>query len=690
MAHTTRSGIALTCGSFVTLAALSIASPVDAQEVDANGRTVYAVGFFAGFAPSSALDIVERIPGFSLQDTDEDVRGFGQAAGNLVINGSRPSAKSDSLQTILGRIPASRVLRVEIGPGDLFGAEFSGKNQVVNLVLADGGGVAGTVTIRTSVDHDGRLTPEASGSALIRRGPSTFNVAIGYDNERQLEEGSDTITAFPSGRLIEYRRKVNDIEEREAYLTGSWELAGDETSGAHANFRLARGWFDLDQSNDVFPSVGAVRDDLLFQNRRRTLFELGGDVTRPLAGGGLKLIGLITRQRITNEDDVALRVRSALVGGFTQAIVYQREESVLRAVWSRRDVAGWSVEAGVEGALNQLDSDVTFEEIGQNGGRTRIDLPIDQAVVTEHRGEVFANAGRSLGDRMRLDVGLTYEASRLTVRGDVRSERSLSFLKPKASLDWRPATGWHLQLAATRTVAQLNFEDFISFAELTNERVNGGNADLLPQRAWELRGSVERTVWGDGKLRLEGGYQHISLLQDRVPTPEGFDAPGNLGSGTLLFVKAVADLPLAPVGINGGRLTVNGTLQDSSVIDPYTREARPFSGYGSWNLNVEFRQDLGKFAWGLAYYAQPAGTFFRRNEEDRFNGREPYLVAFAEWRPTRQTTLSLSLDNLADVPATRTRTFFAPDRSTLVPTAIEFRERNKHVTATLTLRHNFG
>ena len=46
------------------------------------------------------------------------MRGFGQAAGNVVINGERPSSKSDNLATILGRIPAARVLRVEVGPGD--------------------------------------------------------------------------------------------------------------------------------------------------------------------------------------------------------------------------------------------------------------------------------------------------------------------------------------------------------------------------------------------------------------------------------------------------------------------------------------------------------------------------------------------------------------------------------------------
>ena len=58
------------------------------------------------------------------------MRGFAGAAGNVVINGQRPSSKSDTLETMLARIPASRVLRVEVGPGDLFGSEYAGKAQV--------------------------------------------------------------------------------------------------------------------------------------------------------------------------------------------------------------------------------------------------------------------------------------------------------------------------------------------------------------------------------------------------------------------------------------------------------------------------------------------------------------------------------------------------------------------------------
>ena len=128
--------------------AQSAVAPIPAAATSStgtDGRDIYEAAYFTQYAPSTALDIVQRIPGFSLDSGDADVRGFGGAAGNLVIDGARPSAKSDSLQTILSRIPASRVLRVEVGSGDLFSAEYSGRPRVANLVLRDDGGLSGTI-----------------------------------------------------------------------------------------------------------------------------------------------------------------------------------------------------------------------------------------------------------------------------------------------------------------------------------------------------------------------------------------------------------------------------------------------------------------------------------------------------------------------------------------------------------------
>jgi hypothetical protein len=682
---TRKFGLALAMG--LLLAGTGAAA---AQKEGPNGRTVYERVYFEPFAPSNALQIVERVPGFTLEIGNQEVRGFAQAAGNVVINGQRPSSKADTLETILARIPSSRVARVEVGPGDLFGSEFAGKPQVLNLVLTSGGGLAGTATGSLARTWDGRIAPSASLSMLIRRGSSSFNASASYDSRFFTEEGFDRLTALPSGQQLEFRRKVNTIGDRTASLSGSWELNAGENRTAHLNLRYARNWFDLTQTNDVTPATGPIRDDLLTQDYNRRDFEVGGDVTRPFLGGGLKLIGLATRRHRLFEDISLNRVEGNIIGGFAQTLDDRREETVLRLVWNRSNVAGWSVETGAEGVLNKLDSNVNLFSIDSGNVRTRIDLPVDQAVVKEYRGEAFVNAGRPLSKTLRMDLGLTYEASRLTVSGDAEAERTLRFLKPKATFDWRPGDGWHAQLSIARTVAQLQFEDFISTAELTNDRVNGGNADLVPQRAWEALATLERPILGDGLAKVEAGFHRVSLVQDRIPTPEGFDAPGNLGDGTLFLLRTTLDAPLGRLGIKGGRLTIRTSYVKTSVEDPYTGERRRFSGNSEWVSDASFRQDLGKFAWGFALYWNEPSIFYRRNEIDKPYGSIPFVTAFAEYRPTPKTTVTFGLDNLTDVPAMRDRTFFSPDRSNRVPFLFEHRNRNRHVTPSITVKHSFG
>jgi outer membrane receptor for ferrienterochelin and colicin len=143
----------------------------------ASRTTVYQGSFFTQYAPRTALDIVQRVPGFSLdlgatqtQQGSVDVRGFSGTAGNVVINGSRPSTKAETLDVTLSRIPAQQVIRVELGPGDLFGSDYAGKSQVLNVVLSQQAGIDGNVTAAAKRWYTGYINTDIQGSALIRRG----------------------------------------------------------------------------------------------------------------------------------------------------------------------------------------------------------------------------------------------------------------------------------------------------------------------------------------------------------------------------------------------------------------------------------------------------------------------------------------------------------------------------------------
>lgn len=667
---------------------VGLSSEAMAQETSAGGRVIYEAAFFQRFSPANALQIVERVPGFNVERSDNEVRGFGQAGGNVVINGQRPATKSDSLETVLSRIPASRVVRIEIASGDRFGAEYTGKAQVVNVVLAAGGGVAGTLEGQSFRDFTGRLHPEATATALFQRGPSTFNVAAKLESGQTSSEGSDVLTTLPDGALFLTREKVDHYRQPWRTLSASWSYDGGENRTAHFNASYKVGTRTLFQESQIIPVSGPDWTDSLTQRNRVRTYEVGGDVTRPFAGGGLKLVGLATRRHRSTFDEQLFNLASP-TGGQRQDLENWREESVARLVWSRRNLGGWTVEVGGEGAYNRLQSVVDFFNIDALGGGTRVDLPLDDVTVKETRGEAFLNAGRPLSSTLRMDLGLTYEASRLTVLGDAGSRRTLSFPKPRATFDWRHGA-WHAQLSVQRTVAQLNFEEFASSAELANERVNGGNSDLLPQRAWESLLTVDRTVLGDGRIKIDLGYDRISKLQDRVPTPEGLDAPGNLGAGTRLIARTNLDVPLNRFGIKGGRMTFYGSYVDTSVRDPYTGRKRPFSYNSPFYWEASFRQDLGRFAWGANLEGNTASTAFRRDELDRSYSQQPYVEIFAEYRPSARTTFRIGAENITNRKNFRERLFFSPDRTSLDPVRREFRYRSWHVFPSISVKHSFG
>lgn len=690
------------CASMTMLAAPAFAQGAQAGEDPLPTNTAparstsYTADFFAKFAPRTALDIVNRIPGFSLDQGNTDLRGFSGTAGNVLIDGQRPSSKSESLEQTLAKIPASRVDRVDVSGGDAFGAEYAGKSQVANVILKAGGGTAGNISLSAKRSFNGHVSPNASGSVQLTRGPSTFSLSAATGRNDIFEKGFDRLTDPDSGDLIEFRRKYNLIYDHDPYVAANWALDQGGNRSAHLNLRFEPSDFRLRQVNRVTPADAAERDDTLRQHYKSKEYEVGGDISRPLGGGAIKLVGLTNRETKTTFDQYLFRGLggSPVLGGFRQDTESTLTESVAKLSWTKPGLLGFSFEAGAEVARNKLDYALDLFQLLQGGDEVRIDLPLEDATVSEIRGEGFVNAGRAITSNLRADFGMRYEVSRLKVRGDATADRSLKFWKPSLTLDWRPAGKWHFQAIARRTVAQLDFFDFVSAAELSNDRINGGNANLVPQRTWALRLVAERPILGTGKLRFEAGHDIVSMLQDRVlifdDDGNGFDAPGNLGTGRRWFANANFEAPLDMVW-KGLRFSGNATVQKTRVKDPIWDEQRRWSDYyPAWDWFLSVRRDSGKWAYGVSVSDRDAFFSFRTDTIDKFANGGPYAVGFVEYRVSPSTSLTFDVDNLLATFGSIDRKFYFPNRTDPAVDLDEFRKRNSRQQFKITLKHSFG
>jgi len=270
----------------------------------------------------------------------------------------------------------------------------------------------------------------------------------------------------------------------------------------------------------------------------------------------------------------------------------------------------------------------------------------------------------------------------------------LKFLKPNLTLDWKPGGDWHTQLSVRRTVAQLNFYDFISFGDLSAQRVTGSNANLEPQRAWELRATAEHPLFRDGLFKLDVGSDLISKVQDQILIVDEkgnvFSGPGNLGNGKRYFASLTLDAPLGQLW-SGLRAKFTGTLQRTRVDDPISGRPRNFSNFfPDWQWDLSLRRDAGKLSYGFELNDRAPFTFFRTDEFDKnFNGGT-YGTAFVEYRLNPKTSLTLDLDNALDTTGNRDRLLFIPNRAQPKQILDEFRERNRHVSVGVTLKQSFG
>ena len=191
------------------------------------GRQVYTPADFARYAPKTAADMIQQVPGFQIRES-EQLRGLGQATGNVLFNGKRSSTKSDSLFDLLTRIPAANVERIEIVDGatlDIPG--LSG--QVANVVYqsnALSGQFAWTGEMRAH--YADPLFTRGSVSISGRSGALEYEAGIDNSNAGRSAAGGPTLIRNGSGAIIETRSDVWTSNYDAPKLSGklTWTGAG--------------------------------------------------------------------------------------------------------------------------------------------------------------------------------------------------------------------------------------------------------------------------------------------------------------------------------------------------------------------------------------------------------------------------------------------------------------------------------
>lgn len=656
------------------------AAPALAQSPDrpTSATQTYAPDYFAPFNPITAEDMIRRVPGFSI-DAGDERRGFAGAAGNVLINGERPSSKA-ALGEQLSRISARDVLRIDIYAGGGDGTDVSGQTMIADVRLRPReAGATNTFVVQASqLDPSGSINPLVVLTSGFKAGDINFNVALQAQPSRRGRIEYDKETRDEAGVLLAQGPEFLQGSYWEYKLSGRASWKAGENDSFNLNVQATPSRDGRHTFSETYNAAGVLTqvDDSKVTGDDAWALEAGGDWEHRLAPDtSFKLIGLASGRHTGSSE----RYSSQFVaGGFRNTFIERAADSgeyVARGVMSWKPVKEHSVDWGGEIAFNYLDSNL---DIAVQTPLATVDAtpPVANTRVEETRIEAFLSDVWQAAEGLRVEAGLTIETSTITQTGDAAQERDFTYLKPRVGATWSVDPTNQLRFLLERDVSQLDFTEFASAVSLFDGTVDLGNPDLEPERTWRTQLEWEHRFGAKGVITLSAFHDEVEGVQDQIPIAGLFDGPGNLGDGRRTGVRLDATAPLDLVGLAGGELRVKGMVQDTSVSDPVMGRKRRFSDEGDWSYSIDFRQSLPdlKLAWGALYERADDIDQYRLRELRTTGWDDGNLDLYVETTAFEGLLVRFTAADIFLPLEIRERQFFTPDRgATTTPTSIETR-----------------
>ena len=664
----------------------------------------YSANYFSKYKPNTALDMVQQVPGFVLDDINNN-RGYGASAGNVLINGRRPSSKEDLLSAILGRISAEQVERIELIRGQVRGVDLRGHTVVANVILIDNplAVVRWEAGVRRNTIVERLLF---RGNVSVSDNWNGIDYNLGLSGERSSTGEHSPEDVFDGSNVL-IEKRLDDSVERGIKSSGNINASTriGETL-IQVNSKLSIDTEEEPKESSRIPQVsgGEARTELFLDDRKNLNFELGVNAERFI---NINLLAkLIFLNSYTDYSNNSSQTSINAAGDQTLFRVADSnsiaDEAIARLELNWTGLSAHAIQANFEGAYNSLDSSLDQTE-DTGGGAVIVIVPGANTRVEEVRGDFLLRDTWSIG-LFELDYGLGAEVSTISQSGDVNLDRNFFFLKPHSVLTYSPEQDKQSRIRLAREVSQLNFNDFVSASIFQDDDLALGNPNLSPDTTWLLEVSHERRFGQESVIKLTAFHHWISNVQDLLPITSTFEAPGNIGNGRRWGAVLESTLPLEWMGLTGAKLNIKARLQDSTVVDPVTGNNRELSGekgfggnpYISFNnensyaLILDYRQDFetAKVAWGVNVGTRSERSLYNVNELDVYD--EGIAVnAFIETTKWFGLKFRLIGENLTDLSQLRDRTIYTGERD-LSPVHIrEISEEFEGIRITLAMSGSF-
>jgi outer membrane receptor for ferrienterochelin and colicin len=675
----------------------SVAQVSFAQENVGDESTVrYSASYFSEWAPVTAQDMLDRIPGLDLggmggfgggsssrgrstggsrrgsPGSGGGGRGFGGGSRTIeiLINGKRTAGKNNSTDRQLSRIPSEQVNRIEIIRGTSGELDVRGSGQVINVVLNEQFTESSLqYAIGAEQSPDNTVRPRAELFYSGQTGGLNFQAsAMRYDPYFYTSSREYSILGdfSPNDRVLEVRKRdpqgggISTNLDYEINSNSSARLNASWTDGTHTSETVRKTTdFKVSPNIDTFQLETSPG---IYGN-----WEIGGDYEfNTQAGNRWKILFISnalesanTRERYDVLSETS-KEKNLFLDSWSNT-----KERIVRGSYTFDLFESQDIEVGAERAQTILDSKLALGLSGVTGTPSQsvgglISMPVSNAnsTVEEMRYEPFLIHNWIISQDMSLETSVLYEDSEIMQRGDVSKERDFDFVKPK--VDFRYDLTPQLQLRGTieKVVEQLTFNDFVAATDDQDEdsNVQAGNTDLRQEWYWNYEINSEYRLPNDigvvsGRLYYEDWHDRIERMDVTVNEAQLQSANGNIGDGEKYGLDVRTSIRMRMIGLPNLLITVRSTVEDSKIIDPILGVERRMMGSWRGRTNYAFRHDLPNLNLNYGVNVQDSfeGGRLRYDIDDiEYGSGDPFWDAFVEWVSPQDITIRLEAQQIIE------------------------------------------
>ncbi|MDP7455963.1 MAG: TonB-dependent receptor plug domain-containing protein [Gammaproteobacteria bacterium] len=620
---------------FSLLLAANMCQFAFAQDASTEEETtvMYPASYFEQYAPVSARDMLDRIPGVGSTtgggpngsfggNSDRGGRGFGGGSGGseILINGKRTAGKNNQTRNLLRRITTEQVDYIELIRGTSGELDVRGSAQVVNVVLFEELSNS-SVSYEANMDRyrDGENQPGGSITYSNQIGGLDYvlsAVAEPRYNHSESDEFSILGDFSPNDTVREDR--ITDQLGEEVSANLEYEINGNSSARFNALYSQNDNPTDLfRRTTDLRVTPNSIENEREDIPGDRDNWEIGGDYEYLSDQGSRFKVLFISNQ--DNRSTTRERYQIASDGSETKNLFLDSgrtlEERIVRGSYTFDIFENQDIEFGAERAQTILDSNLALGVASSTGtpspafgGLVPVAVNNANSKVEEIRYEPFAIHNWIINPRMSLESTLLYETSEITQSGDVSKKRDFDFLKPKVDYRFDLTPAVQLRGSIQKVVSQLRFSDFVASTDEQDNDSNtlAGNANLTQMWFWKYDFNAEYRLPNDiGVIDANIYYHDHHDMIDRIDVSPSEDdlqsASGNIGDGKMYGLTINASVRMNMINMPNLLVSSRFNVADSEIKDPFLGIDRRFANFGRGRWSVSFRHDLPQ--WNMNYGA---------------------------------------------------------------------------------------